>query len=151
MAYIGYGLTQMQDTGHNKNGNVICGSIYGEMVDCAVENNIYYHVFGDIYGSYVATYTQPRGWMARGNTYIINPTYANIGYSYETINRIDHNMWKRARVSFPATYEGLVWYTQQGVDPVGKYYYYTDMNEYEAQDCFFMTGWWAERGGFNVK
>ncbi len=151
MAYIGYGLTQMQDTGHNREGNVICGSIYGEMVDCSVEDNLYYRVNGDVYGSYVATYTQPRGWMARGNTYVLNPTYANIGYCYETLNRINHGMWKRARVKFTSSYEGLVWYTQLGVDPVGKYYYYTDMNEHESRDCFFMTGWWAEHGGFGAR
>ncbi len=153
MAYIGYGVTQNQDTNHNKNGSVICGSMYGEISRSIVENNIFYRPNGDVYGCYMATYEQPRGWQAKGNTYVCASGLpnSNIGYCYETLNYINHDMWKRARVGFRYDYETLVWYTQLGIDPTGTYYHYEDANEHEKKDCFFMTGYWAEKGGFNIK
>lgn len=151
MAYIGYGMTQMQATTHNIGGSCINGSIYGEMSNCTVENNIYFFINGNINEAYFATYEQNRGWMSKGNTYIFNPDYACIGMCYETINKIDHYMWKRCRISFPATYEGLVWYTQQGVDPTGTYRYTTETNQHEQNKCFFTTGYWVEHGGFKLK
>ena len=33
------------------------------------------------------------------------------------------------------------------VDPMGTYYYYDDMTDAESKQCFFTTGYWAERGG----
>lgn len=152
MAYSGYGFRQTQAGGANSTGETICGSMYGEFENCRIEGNIFYKGYGTIYTAYMATYDQPRGWMAKGNTYIANTYYYNIGYCYETINHIDHHMWKRARVSFPYSYEGLAWYTSQGIDPMGTYYYYSDnSNEYEEYGCFFMSGYYAERGGFEIK
>jgi len=140
-----------QDRAKYAQGELICSSMYGEFANCLVEDNIFLHGMGTLYTAYVATYEQPRGWMAKNNTYVCNTNYMNIGYCYETINHIDHTKWKRARISFPYTYESLVWYTAQGVDPMGKYYYYSDVPEAESKQCFFTTGYWVERGGFNFK
>ena len=147
MAYNGYGVKGKEAKNNGSTGELICSSMYGEFVNCRVENNIYLYGIGSVYCAYVATYDQGRGWMPKNNTYICNTEFMNIGYCYETINHIDHTMWKRVRISFPYTYEGLVWYTNQGVDPMGTYYYYDDMTDAESKQCFFTTGYWAERGG----
>ena len=116
-----------------------------------VENNIFMHGTGAIFYAYVATYDQPRGWMAKNNTYIYNDTHSAMVYSYETINYLNHGMWKRVRIAMPYDYETLVWFTGNGVDPTGTYYYYSDLNEHEEKECFFMTGYYAEHGGFDLK
>lgn len=152
MAYNGYGFHQTQAGGANSAGETICGSMYGEFENCRIEGNVFYKGYGNLYTAYMATYEQPRGWMAKGNTYVANTYYYNIGYCYETLNHIDHHMWKRARVSFSYSYEGLAWYTSLGIDPMGTYYYYSDnSNEYEEYGCFFMSGYYAEHGGFEIK
>lgn len=151
MAYIGYGLTQKQAGGDFVYGNLLSGSMYGEISNSYVENNLFMHGSCNIYSSYMATYEQDRGWCARNNTYVFNTQSNYIGYSYETLNMFSHHMWKRVRVSFPYSYEGLVWYTSLGIDPQGTYYHYDGLNEHEKQRCFFMTGYYAERGGFELK
>lgn len=150
MAYIGYGLTQKQAGGEFVYGNLLSGSMYGEISNSYVENNIFLHGSCNIFSCYMATYEQDRGWCARNNTYVFNTQSNYIGYSYETLNMFSHHMWKRIRISFPYSYEGLVWYTSLGIDPQGTYYYYSGLNEHEEQKCFFMTGYWAERGGFEL-
>ncbi len=149
MAYNGYGMRTKQATGSFSKGETICGSMYGEYSNCIAEGNVYYKGQGSLYTAYVATYDQPRGWMAKGNTYVCNTSFMSIGYIYETLNHIDHRMWKRVRVDFPFNYETLVWYTGLGVDPSGTYYHYDEMTDAEDKQCFFMTGYWLEHGGFN--
>ncbi|MBQ6789312.1 MAG: S-layer homology domain-containing protein [Clostridia bacterium] len=149
MAYNGYGMRTKQDRGSYAKGETICGSMYGEYSNCIAEGNLYYKGQGSLYTAYVATYDQPRGWMAKGNTYVCNSSFMRIGYIYETLNHIDHRMWKRARVDFPFNYETLVWYTGLGVDPKGVYYHYDEVSDAEDKDCFFMTGYYVENGGFN--
>lgn len=152
MAYNGYGFHQTQAGEDNAAGETVCGSMYGEFENCRLEGNLFLHGYGNLYTAYMATYEQPRGWMAKGNTYVANTNYYNIGYCYETLNHIDHKMWKRVRVSFAYSEEGLAWYTSLGVDPMGTYYYYSDnTDEYKEKGCFFMSGYYAERGGFELK
>ncbi len=152
MAYNGYGFHQTQAGGDNAAGETVCGSMYGEFENCRLEGNLFLHGYGNLYTAYMATYEQPRGWMAKGNTYVANTYYYNIGYCYETLNHIDHKMWKRTRVSFAYSEEGLAWYTSLGIDPMGTYYYYSDnTDEYKEKGCFFMSGYYAERGGFELK
>lgn len=146
MAYIGYGITQKQAMGAYAKGSVICSSMYGEFENCLVEGNVFYRPNGNVYQSYVATYTQPRGWQAKGNVYVMNDKHSSIGYIYETLNYLDHNMWKRARIDFPYNYETLVWYTGLGVDPSGTYYHYDDISDAESKGCFFTTGYYVENG-----
>jgi hypothetical protein len=149
MAYNGYGMRTKQDRASYAKGETICGSMYGEYSNCIAEGNLYYKGQGSLYTAYVATYDQPRGWMAKGNTYVCNSSFMRIGYIYETLNHIDHRMWKRARVDFPFNYETLVWYTGLGVDPKGVYYHYDEVSDAEDKQCFFMTGYYVENGGFN--
>ena len=151
MAYCGYGLTQKQATGSNQEGGLINSSMYQEMGNNIVEDNIFMHGTGAVFYAYVATYDQGRGWMAKNNTYIYNDVHSAMVYSYETINYLNHGMWKRVRVAMPYDYETLVWLTGNGVDPMGTYYHYSDMNEHEEKQCFFITGYYAERGGFELK
>ena len=152
MAYTGYGFRQKQAGAATSGGETICSSISGEHINCRLENNIYLYGQGTIYKAYMATYKQPRGWTAKGNTYISNTYYYTIGYSYESINHVDHSMWKRVRIAFPYSYEGLVWYTSLGIDPMGTYYHFSDnSNEHEENEIFFMSGYYAERGGFDVE
>ena len=152
MAYTGYGFRQKQAGAATSGGETICSSISGEHINCRLENNIYLYGQGTIYKAYMATYKQPRGWTAKGNTYIANTYYYTIGYSYESINHVDHDMWKRVRIAFPYSYEGLVWYTSLGIDPMGTYYHFSDnSNEHEDNELFFMSGYYAERGGFELK
>ena len=149
-AYQGYGITQMQDKSHNTRGSVLCGSMYGEISHSIFEGNIAYHPNGEIYQCYMATYEQPRGWQALRNTVIapVGNLNSNIGFCYETLNYINHGMWKRARVAFRYDYETMVWYTGQGIDPQGTYYWYKTTNPHEKMNCFFTTGYYIERGGF---
>ena len=66
-------------------------------------------------------------------------------------------MWKRARIYFPYSEEGLRWYTSLGIDPKGVFYHYTDddphhvigvgyYNNTEGAGYFHMTGYLAEHG-----
>jgi len=151
MAYNGYGVRGKQAREISTQGELICGGHDSELSNCRIEDNIFLHGQGALYTTNVATYKQPRGWMAKNNIYICNTEFMNIGYCYETLNHINHHMWKRARVSFPYSYEGVVWYTSQGVDPMGTYYYYSDMTDGESKKCYFITGYYVERGDFKVK
>ncbi len=151
IAYNGYGVFNKQDTSAFEAGSAINSSMYAEFVNSRVEDNVFLYPMGNIYGGYVATYDQPRGWMMKNNTYICNTNFLNIGYCYETLNYLDHHMWKRARVSFPYTYESLAWYTSLGADSGATYYHFDEMTDAESKYCFFTTGYWAERGGLKLK
>ncbi len=72
-----------------------------------------------------------------------------LGFSYETINYINHGMWKRARISFPYTVEGINRFASLGIDANGVYYFYTSDDPYKdlsPSGFFFMNGYYAERG-----
>lgn len=157
MAYDGFGPRQKQAKDSFNTGETVCGSMYGEFERCRIENNIFLYGMGSVYCAYMATYEQPRGWESLGNTYVADGNFFNIGFCYETLNHIDHSMWKRARVYFPYSEEGLRWYTSLGIDPKGVFYHYTDddphhvigvgyYNNTEGAGYFHMTGYLAEHG-----
>ena len=149
IAYNGYGPRIKQDVSAFDPGASICGSVGCELEDCRIENNVFLYGVGQVYYAYMATYRQPRGWESLGNVYVGDPSIYSICFSYETLNRINHGMWKRARISFPYTEEGLNWFTAQGVDPKGIYYFYTSDDPYKGLNkngYFFMDGYYAERG-----
>ncbi len=149
IAYNGYGPRLKQDTSAFAPGEAICGSMYGEFEDSRIEDNIFLYGVGQIYYAYMATYRQPRGWESLGNVYVGDPDICQTGFSYETLNRINHGMWKRARISFPYTREGLNWYASLGIDPKGTFYLYTSSDPYKdlsKNGYFFMDGYYAERG-----
>ncbi|MBR3416249.1 MAG: S-layer homology domain-containing protein, partial [Clostridia bacterium] len=149
MAYDGYTWHVKQDTQAFSTGVTICSDIYGELSNCRVEDNIFLYGMGAIYCAYMATYRQPRGWESLGNVYVADPDFYFIGTSYETLNYISHRMMNRDIVHFPYTTEGLSWYASLGIDPKGVYYTYDSGNPYKelnGNGCFFMTGYYAERG-----
>ena len=148
MAYIGYGGCQKQAGGSFEGGSAVNSSMYGEFVNCRVENNIFLYGVGSMFYAYMATYEQPRGWEIYGNTYVADGEFFNMGYIYETLNHLDHSMWKRARIFFPYTETGLKWITSLGVDPKGVYYHYTDDDPHHVYGTgyFVMRGWLAEHG-----
>ncbi len=149
MAYNGYGPRIKQDTADFHGGETICGSMYGEFANSRIEDNIFLYGVGELYYAYMATYLQPRGWESYGNTYVYDPEIYLAGFSYETMNYLNHGMWKRVRIAFPFTDEGLNWYTSLGIDPAGVYYKYTSPDPYNSlsrDGFFFMDGYYAERG-----
>ncbi|MBQ1503075.1 MAG: hypothetical protein IIZ35_03650, partial [Clostridia bacterium] len=148
-AYGGWGMSQKQSRESFITGSCVNGSMYGEFVNSRIENNVFLYPLGCVYYAYMATYEQPRGWESLGNVYVVDGNCADIIFSYETINYINHGMWKRARVYFPYTEEGLRWITSLGVDPKGIFYHYEDTEPTHTRDgsgFFFMTGYYAERG-----
>ena len=149
--YCGYGITQIQDHQHNKNSDVICSSIYGEFENCRFENNLVLYGFTQLFGAYMATHLQKRGWTAHRNTYVLGIEKNLLGHIYETVNRLDHNMCKRTRVGFPYDYPTVRWFASLGVDPEGKYYYTEGLDEHEEKDCFYTNGYYVEHGGFDPK
>ena len=149
MAYDGDPWRVKQDTQAFSPGETICTDIYGELENCRIEDNIFLYGMGAIYRAYMATYRQPRGWEALGNVYVADPDFYFIGTSYETLNHISHRMMNRDLVYFPYTAEGLSWYASLGIDPKGVFYVYDSGNPYKELNkngCFFMTGYYAERG-----
>ncbi|MBQ7474383.1 MAG: S-layer homology domain-containing protein, partial [Clostridia bacterium] len=149
MAYNGYGPRMKQDTGAFHSGEYICGSMYGEYENCRIEDNVFLYGVGSVYYAYMATYRQPRGWESLGNVYILDPEINYIGFSYETLNYINHGMWKRVRTYFPYTVEGLAWYTSLGIDPKGVFYHFTSGCPYKdwgPDGYFFMDGYYAALG-----
>ena len=149
MAYDGYTWRVKQDTQAFSPGETVCTDIYGELSNCRIEDNIFLYGMGAIYRAYMATYRQPRGWEALGNVYVADPDFYFIGTTYETLNYISHRMMNRDLVYFPYTKEGLSWYSSLGIDPKGVYYVYDSGNPYKELNkngCFFMTGYYAERG-----
>ena len=148
IAYAGYGLTEKQANGSYSYGSGVNSSMYGEFDKCRVENNIFLYGTGMVYYAYMATYRQPRGWEIFGNTYVSDVKNYNMGFTYETLNHLDHSMWKRARVTFPYTEVGLKWITSLGVDPKGVFFHYTDDDSHHVPDAgyFFMSGWQLEHG-----
>ncbi|MBR3415471.1 MAG: right-handed parallel beta-helix repeat-containing protein, partial [Clostridia bacterium] len=148
-AYGGWGMSQKQSRDSFIMGSCINGSMYGEFVNSRVEGNVFLYPLGCVYYAYVATYEQPRGWEVLGNVYVLDEDFADLIYSYETINYINHRMWKRVRIYFPSSKEGLEWLASQGVDPKGVFYHYKDTEPAHTRDgagFFFMTGYYAERG-----
>ena len=149
MAYDGYTWRVKQDTQAFSPGETVCTDIYGELSNCRIEDNLFLYGMGAIYRAYMATYRQPRGWEALGNVYVADPDFYFIGTTYETLNYISHRMMNRDLVYFPFTEEGLSWYASLGIDPKGVYYTYDSGNPYKELNrngCFFMTGYYAERG-----
>ncbi|MBR3640263.1 MAG: hypothetical protein IKN50_06625, partial [Clostridia bacterium] len=148
-AYGGWGMSQKQAYESFITGSCVNGSMYGEFEKSRIEDNVFLYPLGSVFYAYVATYRQPRGWEALGNVYILDEELADIVFSYETINYINHKMWKRVRIGFPSTEEGLRWITSLGVDPKGIFYHYEDTEPTHTRDgsgFFFMTGYYAERG-----
>jgi len=148
-AYGGWGMSQKQSRDSFIMGSCVNGSMYGEFVNSRIEDNVFLYPLGCVFYAYVATYRQPRGWEVLGNVYVLDEEFADLVYSYETINYINHRMWKRVRIYFPSSEEGLAWLTSQGVDPKGVFYHYTDTEPAHTRDgsgFFFMTGYYAERG-----
>ena len=85
------------------------------------------------------------------NTYIGNTVSTSLFFHYEPIFRDNTSMNKHTRVYIPFTERIISWTTRNGIDSNGKYYFYDELNEHEAKGAFFMTGYWAERGGFELK
>ncbi|MBR7032481.1 MAG: S-layer homology domain-containing protein [Clostridia bacterium] len=157
IAYDGFGVREKQAKGSFGTGEAICGSVGGELERCRIEGNVFLYGMGSIYCAYMATYEQPRGWESLGNTYVADGDFYSIGFSYETINYINHGMWKRARIYFPYSEEGLAWYTAQGIDPKGVFYHYESDDPHQTigtglfddtigSGYFYMTGYLAEHG-----
>ena len=151
-AYIGYGFTLQQSAGvlGCTGGTLMCGSI-GFYVDCEFNDNIMMYPHGDILGSTVATDTIPYGWHCFGNTYLVNAEHAYLYMGYENINTIvtGKNDLKTCRISLPYTYRNIAFFASNGIDSTGTFYWTDAQSEAEAQGCFFMTGYWAEQGGWN--
>ena len=148
-AYGGWGMSQKQAYDSFIMGSCVNGSMYGEFENSRIEDNVFLYPLGCVYYAYVATYEQPRGWEVLGNVYVLDEEFADLVYSYETINYINHKMWKRVRIYFPSSEEGLRWITSLGVDPKGVFYHYKDTEPAHTRDgtgFFFMTGYYAERG-----
>ena len=117
-----------------------------EMENCIFENNLIYRPHNSIYYSYVAMDAQKCGWDARNNTYVANSDYVASVFSYETVDRIDHRMFKYNRVFMPYNERYIKFLTARGMDPSGKYRYYTGLTDAEKAGLFFMTSYCVERG-----
>ena len=154
MAYMGYGFTLQQATGNSvgcTGGNVMCGN--GYCVDCVWENNVVMYPHGDVLGSNLATDEIKTAWQCRNNTFIVNPDHAVLYMGYENINtsEVYKPDLQACRINLPFTYRNVVFLTSNGVDPSGTFYYTNEESEHEAKGSFFMTGYHAERGGFELK
>ena len=150
-AYIGYGITQNQATGFHGKGLGICQGASPTFEDGVYRNNIYMHCNGGMIGTFISNYQQRRGFIMDDNTYIGNTVNASLFFHYEPIFRDNTSMNKHTRVYIPFTERIIAWTTRNGIDSNGKYYFYDELNEHEAKGAFFMTGYWAERGGFELK
>ncbi len=156
MAYTGYGLKQIENdseaTGIKEvmgRGSVLAGDIFGEVNDCIFADNIYLYGYGSVYYGFMANYQLEEGWTAMNNTYIFDPSYMTIGSGYHNLRRMTHtNKDNHARWFFEYSYAGLTWYTSNGIDPMGKYYWFSKKNNVEELGYYFMTGYYAEHGGF---
>ena len=129
----------------------MCGN--GYCVDCVWENNVVMYPHGDVLGSNLATDEIKTAWQCRNNTFIVNPDHAALYMGYENINtsEVYKPDLQACRINLPYTYRNVVFLTSNGVDPSGTFYYTNKSTSAEDQGSFFMTGYWAERGGFELK
>lgn len=148
MAYIGYGLTQYQGGEYsNSKGDVICSSIDENGL---LEDNIIMHVFGYANSPTSVTYNpESYGYILRNNTYIMNTKSASMAKTYGAFDNWEKDFWKETRVMFPYDYATVSWYTSFGIGTKSAFYYYEGLNEHEEKLSYFMTGYYAEHGGYD--
>ncbi len=145
MGYVGYGTCQRQEEGHRL-GTVICTSM-GEMENCSIENNLIIKPAGEMGICFFSSDTQKRGWTLIGNTVIFNSDQVTYTGRRDCFN----NEYKSTlafygiQVIIPFEHRYLTYVTSLGIAMSEKYYYYTDMNEYEKQGSFYMTGYKFEK------
>lgn len=123
-AYMGY--SRAKTTVPTARSEVVSSSIYMEGENCIFENNTIMYAASTIYKSPLSSDTVDRGWICRNNTYIAAPSHAKFYFHYDDVLTVNHNMYKRARITVPYSYRYLVYFTSLGIDTTGTYYYMSD-------------------------
>ncbi len=150
VAYTGYGMTNKQAGQAMTDPNALAmidSSMYGEFHNCIIEGNTFFNCSGVLLRAYAATDSQELGWNMRDNTYIMSRKFNNMTYMYETMPYLlNHNMNKRHRMSTPYDQRYLTFWTANGFDPTGTYYYYESDNRFGAIGAYFTDAYYVERG-----
>ncbi|MBQ6677106.1 MAG: S-layer homology domain-containing protein [Clostridia bacterium] len=143
-AYIGYGYPRTVDSAAE--GLAVHNWYYGEMVDCVYTNNTLICCEGSIMGAHVGSDNNPRGWLAYGNTYVLNPRICYIlrgtdGTLFTNLNKSFYASYK-----MPYTDRYLSYLVSHGIEYGSKFYTYDTISEGEANRFFVTNSYYIERG-----
>ena len=143
-AYIGYGYPRTVDAAAE--GLAVHNWYYGEMVDCVYTNNLLICCEGSVMGAHVGSDGNPRGWLAYGNTYVLNPRICYI------LRGTDGTLFTNLHKSFYASYKMpytdryLSYLVSHGIEYGSKFYAYDTVSEGEANRFFVTDAYYIERG-----
>ncbi len=143
-AYLGYGYPRTVDSAAE--GLAVHNWYYGEMVDCVYTDNTLIACEGSIMGAHVGSDDNPRGWLAYGNTYVLNPRICYIlrgtdGTLFTNLNKSFYASYK-----MPYTDRYLSYLVSHGIEYGSKFCSFDTISEGEANHYFVTTGYYVERG-----
>lgn len=156
-AYLGYGYPRSVGDGDvpgcECEGLGIHNWYMGEILDCVLENNVFFNCSGSITGTFIGTDSSGiRGWSLRNNTYILNPevcswmrTTDGIKYNMNFAGTFGYSQFL-ATYRIPYSYRYLAYTASLGIDPSGKYYYTDETTAAEKFGTFVMNGYHFENG-----
>ncbi|MBQ7474414.1 MAG: S-layer homology domain-containing protein [Clostridia bacterium] len=143
-AYLGYGYPRTVDSAAE--GLAVHNWYYGEMVDCVYKNNTLIACEGSVMGAHVGSDNNTRGWLAHGNTYVLNPKNCYIlrGTDGVTFTNLKKSFYASYKMPYADRY--LSYLVSRGIEYGSKFYTFDENSEAETNKFFVTNAWHIERG-----